>query len=170
MTNTVKITLIGLGANKPWLGKGPGETVLAAAEALKKLGGEALLSPLYRSSAWPDPSGPEYRNAVLRLESALAPEALLGALLATEAAFGRTRSDDPALRYAPRTLDLDLLAVGDEMRDTGRLTLPHPRIAERDFVLLPLKDVAPEWRHPVTKRTASEMINALPKIGASLAT
>lgn len=170
MTNSVKITLIALGSNKQWFGKGPGETVLAAAEALKKLGQQTVLSPLYRSTAWPDPKGPEYRNAVLRMESWLSPEAMLEALLATEAAFGRVRSADLALRYAPRTLDLDLLAVGEEVRTSERLTLPHPRMADRDFVLLPTKDVAPEWRHPVSGRTASEMIGALPRVEASLAT
>lgn len=98
------------------------------------------------------------------LESALEPHALLAGLQVIEAGFGRVRSGDPALRYAPRTLDLDLLAVGDLVMEDVDLQLPHPRVPERDFVLLPLRDVEPAWQHPITGQSVSAMIKALPII------
>ncbi|MEM9838209.1 MAG: 2-amino-4-hydroxy-6-hydroxymethyldihydropteridine diphosphokinase [Pseudomonadota bacterium] len=164
MTNTQRKALIGLGSNKAWHGKSPAEVLSLAAKALGSLGQGVRLSPLYCSPAWPDPSQPEYRNAVVCLESALEPHALLAGLQVIEAGFGRVRSGDPALRYAPRTLDLDLLAVGDLVMEDVDLQLPHPRVPERDFVLLPLRDVEPAWQHPITGQSVSAMIKALPII------
>ncbi len=166
MTNPRAVALIGMGANRPWLGRPPEVTLRAAFGALCRLG-EGRLSPLYDSPAWPDPSGPAYVNAVMELRTALGPEALLEALLATEAGFGRMRSDDPALRYAPRTLDLDLLAMGDRRSATARLTLPHPRLHERDFVLLPLGDVAPGFIHPESGEGIAAMLSGLPSVTAT---
>lgn len=100
------------------------------------------------------------------MTSAWAPEALLEALLAVEAAYGRLRFDDPARRYAPRTLDLDLLAVDGERRDTDRLRLPHPAVGERDFVLLPLQNVSPAWTHPVSGKGLPELLGQLPEVSA----
>lgn len=156
--------LVGLGANKPWLGHPPQVTLARAAAALSALaapGAAVVQSSFYRSPAWPDPAEPTYINAVARFESALPAPTLLAGLHAIEAAFGRMRSTDPKFRYAPRTLDLDLLAVGDAQRQGADLTLPHPRIAERDFVLLPLNDIAPAWQHPVSRQTASALLKAL---------
>ncbi len=154
----MQTALIGIGSNQAAWGLPPAEVLARAARALGRLG-EASLSPLYESPAWPDPSAPPYVNAVALLETGLSPEALLAACLAVEAGFGRRR--EGRARYAPRPLDLDLLAVGPAVRETAALTLPHPRIAERDFVLLPLRDVAPGWRHPVTGEGASEMLGRL---------
>ena len=153
--------LVALGANRAWLGREPVETLLHATSALSRLG-PLTLSPLYDSPAWPDPSAPPYVNAVARWETTLSPEAALEALLATEAAFGRRRGAP----NAPRTLDLDLLAHGRAIRAGERLTLPHPRLAARDFVLLPLRDVAPDWRHPVTGQGVDDLIAALPALTA----
>ncbi|MEM1381329.1 MAG: 2-amino-4-hydroxy-6-hydroxymethyldihydropteridine diphosphokinase [Pseudomonadota bacterium] len=166
MTNARPKALIGLGSNKSWCGFDSPSIIWRAARALETLGTEVHLSPLYKSPAWPDPSAPAYTNAVAVLATSLQPEALLMALLSIEAGFGRLRSDDPAERYAPRTLDLDLLALGCATRETPELRLPHPAIAERDFVLLPLQDVAPAWTHPVTGASVAEMIDALPVITA----
>jgi len=157
---------VGLGSNKSWHGHDPAQLVQMASKSLAALGETVELSPLYSSPAWPDPSQPPYTNAVARLASGRPPEALLEGLLAIEAGFGRLRYDDPARRYAPRALDLDLLAVGSEVRATARLTLPHPRMAERDFVLLPWRDLDPEWRHPVTSDGLGAMLDALPEISA----
>ena len=166
MTNTHRKALIGFGSNKSWLGVDSHELVIRAADALASIGTVTALSPLYRSPAWPDPAGPTYTNAVASLETSLSPEGVLAALQAIEAGFGRVRFDDPALRYAPRTLDLDLLAMESEVRSSADLTLPHPRMAERDFVLLPLRDVSPGWIHPVTGASVEEMISALPEVTA----
>ena len=151
---------IGIGSNLSWLGRPPGAVVPAAARALARLG-SLRLSPLYDSPAWPNPSGPAYVNAVAALETALAPEAVLAACQAIEAGFGRRR--DAANRNASRTLDLDLLALGGAVIETETLTLPHPRLAARDFVLAPLRDLAPGWRHPVSGRPIADLLAEVAK-------
>jgi 2-amino-4-hydroxy-6-hydroxymethyldihydropteridine diphosphokinase len=91
-----------------------------------------------------DTTGPDYINAVAAIETGLTPEALLDALQRIEQHAGRERP----FRYAPRTLDLDLLHYGDTVMDTARLTLPHPRLQERAFVLVPLAEIAPDRVSP----------------------
>ena len=157
MTQTQGKVLVAFGASLPWLGAAPVQTIRAAARSLGRFG-PLTLSPLYDSPAWPDAGAPPYVNAVGIWDTGLGPEAALAALLATEAAFGRRRGG----ANAPRTLDLDLLAHGRTVTVGAALTLPHPRLAERDFVLLPLRDVAPGWRHPVTQQGVGAMIDALP--------
>lgn len=158
--------LIGLGSNKSWLGRSPQKIIESASDAMNSLGRNVKLSPLYSSPAWPDPNEPTYVNAVVLMESAHAPAALLSGLHAIEAALGRLRSERPELRYAPRTLDCDLLAVGTVIEEGEALTVPHPRIAERDFVLLPLRDVAPDWIDPRTGASVDELIGNLSSITA----
>ncbi len=128
---------IGLGSN---LGEPRGQ-IERALDALRKLPLTALLrcSPLYRNPAL-DPGQPDYVNGVAALETALPPLALLQRLQAIEREQGRERQ----VRWGPRTLDLDILLYGDEVMEHPLLVLPHPRIAERDFVLYPLADIAPE--------------------------
>lgn len=151
--------LIALGSNKPFWRHAPAGLVERAARAVGRLGREMALSPLYRSDAWPDPAAPAYVNAVLKMKTPLGPEELLAALLTIEAGFGRRRSDDPALRYAPRPLDLDLLDHGGREWASETLELPHPRLEGRAFVLAPLLDVAPGWRHPVTDVPGRELLD-----------
>ena len=109
---------------------------------------DVVVSPVYET----DPIGPgeqgPYLNAVARLETTLAPEALLARLLAIERVAGRERGPE---RNAPRTLDLDLLLYGDHCIETPDLQVPHPRMCERPFVLEPLRDLAPELVHPLTQ-------------------
>jgi 2-amino-4-hydroxy-6-hydroxymethyldihydropteridine diphosphokinase len=88
---------------------------------------------------------------------ALAPEALLDVLQATENLFGRVRAE----RWGPRTLDLDLILYGPQRIATERLEVPHPRMAERAFVLLPLAEIAAEWIDPVSRRPVGELAAAL---------
>ena len=132
---------IGLGAN---LGVDLRASLTSAAQALAALPDTRLLA---LSSAWRsepvNASGPDYLNAVAALDTALAPNELLDALQAIEQAHGRERP----YRNAPRTLDLDLLLYGDLTLATARLTLPHPRLGERAFVLRPLLEIAPELAH-----------------------
>lgn len=104
----------------------------------------------------------DYLNAVLSAQTTLTPDALLDALLAIERGAGRERG---ALRHAPRTLDLDLLFYGQSIRNDPHLTLPHPRLAERAFVLVPLCDLEPGWVHPVLGKTATELLEGLPECG-----
>ena len=128
---------VGLGAN---LGD-KAVALDAALAALADLPQTRLLetSSFYRSAPV-DAGGPDYLNAVARIETDLAPEALLDALQAIEQAHGRER---PFVN-APRTLDLDLLLYGEQSIATARLTVPHPRLTERAFVLLPLLEIAPD--------------------------
>ncbi|HKJ00035.1 MAG TPA: 2-amino-4-hydroxy-6-hydroxymethyldihydropteridine diphosphokinase [bacterium] len=122
------------------------------------------VSPVYRTPPWgPVPQDP-YLNAVLALETEFAPEDLLTRLLAIETRRGRDRSPQ-AVRWGPRTLDLDLLLCGDAVIATERLTLPHPRLAERAFVLVPLCDLAPDLRHPVLGRRMRELLSAVGRDG-----
>jgi 2-amino-4-hydroxy-6-hydroxymethyldihydropteridine diphosphokinase len=123
-------------------------TFRSALNALAATPGVAAVqaSPLYRTPPWGPVPQPAYLNAVARCATTLAADALLEALLAIERDHGRNR--DAEQRWGPRTLDLDLLAVGDAVIDSPRLRLPHPRLHERAFVLLPWADLEPEWVIP----------------------
>jgi len=129
----------------------------AALTALAQAGVRiAARSGWWRSAAWPDPAQPEYRNGVALVEAAGGPQDLLAILRRSEAAFGR----EPGPRNAPRTLDLDLIAWGRAILDTPVLVLPHPRAHERLFVMGPLAQIAPSWRHPVSGRMAADLARA----------
>ena len=107
----------------------------------------------WRSAAWPDPTEPAYLNGVAIVETKLSPSEVLAQLLALEAAFGRKRG----AANASRTLDIDLIAYGRQAIDAPGLVLPHPRAAERRFVMGPLAEIAPEWVHPTLGKTAAEL-------------
>ncbi|MGN6479871.1 2-amino-4-hydroxy-6-hydroxymethyldihydropteridine diphosphokinase [Luteibacter sp.] len=108
-------------------------------------------SRFYRTPPWGNVDQPDFVNAAIAVETSLGAHALLDALLSTERAFGRVRDGE---RWGPRTLDLDLLAYGTAIIDDDRLAVPHPRIAERAFVLLPLADIAPDAVLPGQGRVA----------------
>lgn len=120
--------------------------------------GAAALSRLWDSAPVPASDQPRFVNAVLRAEGEPDPAALLAALHRIEARFGRVRGE----RNAARTLDLDLLDLNGLVRASPPPVLPHPRLAQRAFVLAPLAEVAPGWRHPVTGETVQALLAALP--------
>jgi 2-amino-4-hydroxy-6-hydroxymethyldihydropteridine diphosphokinase len=107
-------------------------------------------SSLWRSTAWPDSTQPPYLNAVALVETALSPHQTLEALHRLEAGFGRVR----ATANESRVLDLDLIAYGRRIDAEGPPILPHPRAEQRRFVMGPLAEIAPDWRHPVSGETA----------------
>jgi len=107
----------------------------------------------WRSAAWPDPGAPAYLNGVAIVETELSPRAVLAAILAIEASFGRRRTEP----NAPRTLDIDLIAYGRQLIDEPGLAVPHPKAHERLFVMGPLAEIAPDWVHPVLRETATSL-------------
>lgn len=150
--------LIALGSNLPFGEKTPPEVVNTAIGTLAREGIEIVArSRLYSSAPWPASDQPRFVNAVARVRTTLDPSALMALLHRIEHDFGRVRG---ALNTA-RTLDLDLIDYDGRVMN-GELKLPHPRLAERGFVLLPLAEVAPEWSHPVTGKGVAALIAALP--------
>ncbi|MEO1394095.1 MAG: 2-amino-4-hydroxy-6-hydroxymethyldihydropteridine diphosphokinase [Cyanobacteria bacterium J06634_5] len=113
-------------------------------------------SHLYKTAPVGPPQ-PDYLNACILIETTLTPRSLLQQLLAIETQFGRVRQ----ARWGARSLDLDLLLFGDEIVDTPGLTVPHPRLHERPFVLVPLVDIAPDWQHPIFGKTMDHLLAQL---------
>ncbi|MEM9138270.1 MAG: 2-amino-4-hydroxy-6-hydroxymethyldihydropteridine diphosphokinase [Pseudomonadota bacterium] len=172
--------LVALGSNQPTSLGGAEATLAKATECI--ISGYALyvksISRFYRTPAFPDESDPEFVNAALRLQTESSPHDLLATLHAIEEHFGRDRRQ----RWGPRTLDLDLLLADDlvlpnasqvrtwmgKSSDNGtidappHLTIPHPRLHERAFVLGPAQDIAPNWTHPILGKTLADLWNALP--------
>ncbi|SHF06567.1 2-amino-4-hydroxy-6-hydroxymethyldihydropteridinediphosphokinase [Microbulbifer donghaiensis] len=146
---------IGLGSN---LAK-PQQQLCSALEAMAALPGTRLLrcSSFYRSAPVGPGDQPDYINAVAELQTELAPLELLDQLQAIEASHGRERT----IRWGARTLDLDILLFGDELIDVPRLQVPHPRMAERNFVLLPLAELEPQLRLP-TGESIETLLQACP--------
>ena len=173
-TGDAKTGLIALGANLPSGGMPPELSVPAAmARLVERVGGPHRLSNLYHTPAFPEGSGPRFVNAAVRINWRGPAEALLTALHEIEAEFGRTR----AHRWEARVMDLDLIGLGDAILPDAatraawadlpperaaqvvpdQLILPHPRLSERGFVLVPLADVAPQWVDPATGLSVAEI-------------
>ena len=125
----------------------------------------AAISRAYETRAVGPVAQPDFLNAVFAIETALAPAPLLAALLAAEKKHQRQRR----IRWGPRTLDLDLLLYGERVVNRTALTLPHPRMHERRFVLVPLCEIAPRLSHPITGRPFAAYLAALPDDGAARA-
>lgn len=150
---------IGMGANLASVVGSPEATLAAAAERLGALGKVAGRSSLYSTEPVGFEDQPRFINAVVQLETELRPRALLDGLLAIEKEFGRDRS--AGIANGPRTLDLDLLAFDDVTISEPGLVVPHPRLSERLFVLVPLGEVAPQWVDAQTGRTVSQLLHTL---------
>jgi 2-amino-4-hydroxy-6-hydroxymethyldihydropteridine diphosphokinase len=152
------LIFVALGANLPSSYGLPHETLAAAVRAL----GAAGMEVTAQSSVWltapvPVSDQPWYHNMVVAVQTAQSPYALLETLQGIENEFGRVRS----VRNAPRVIDLDLIAYNDSILDRPELIVPHPRMHQRAFVLLPLRELAPDWAHPVTGARLADMVAAL---------
>lgn len=171
--------LAAIGGNLPVGSMQPLDVVTAGLAAIAAAGVTAIrCSALYRTPAFPPGAGPDFVNGALSFQSSLWPAQVLNIFHEIETSFARTRHH----RWAGRTLDLDLVAAGNAVlpdattwrhwhdltpaaqrtETPGELILPHPRLQDRAFVLVPLMDVAPEWRHPVLGRTIAEMCAEIP--------
>lgn len=140
------------------LGSNLGDSLSNLQEALKILAQTPRVT-LQAQSSWYQtvavgPPQPDYINGCALLEVELTPQELLDTLLKIEAQFGRLRRE----RWGPRTLDLDLLLFDDLILDTPTLQLPHPRMAERAFVLVPLAEIAPHWIEPVSGKAIAQLV------------
>ncbi|MQY42171.1 2-amino-4-hydroxy-6-hydroxymethyldihydropteridine diphosphokinase [Epibacterium sp. SM1969] len=179
MTKNTPEVLIALGGNLPFEDLHPRDTILSAVNSLSGPQIEVVReSRLFKTPCFPKGAGPDYVNAAVVVRSDLAAPEILDFLHSVEAKFDRER----ITRWGMRTLDLDLLAVGDQIAPDSQtfahwlnlgseaqktdapeqLILPHPRLQDRGFVLVPLMDVAPDWVHPVLKRSVRQMVEALP--------
>ena len=154
--------IVALGANLPSRFGTPAQTLYAALKAMAEAGvWPVQISRVWKTAPVPfSPDQPWYHNAVAAVETDMEAHELLKTLLGIEERFGRVRT----VRNAPRLLDLDLIAYNDDIiRNGDELIVPHPRMHQRAFVLMPMSDILEGWEHPESGRTLEELIAALPE-------
>jgi 2-amino-4-hydroxy-6-hydroxymethyldihydropteridine diphosphokinase len=154
-----RLAAIALGSNLPSEFGGPEANLREASRRVGQLGEVVAVSSYHETNPVGFTEQPRFLNGALLLETEFAPLELMRALLAIERAMGRDRAAAPA--KGPRIIDLDLLLMGDLILSTAELTLPHPAMAQRRFVLEPLVEIAPAMVDPVSGRTVSAMLERL---------
>jgi 2-amino-4-hydroxy-6-hydroxymethyldihydropteridine diphosphokinase len=155
----VETAYIAMGGNVPSRAGTPAQTLVAAAERLESLGRFVARSSLYSTEPVGYADQPRFVNAVVGLETELPPRALLEGLLALEKEFGRDRTKGFA--NGPRSLDLDIVLFGEQSISEPGLEIPHPRIAQRAFVLIPLNEIAPNIRDSRSGLTMAQLLDSL---------
>jgi 2-amino-4-hydroxy-6-hydroxymethyldihydropteridine diphosphokinase len=150
---------IALGANLPSPAGSPRQTLDAAIQRLGELGKVIARSSYHSTEPVGYANQPEFLNAAIALETSLEPQPLLDRLLTIERDFGRDRSH--GIPNGPRTLDLDLILYGSRILSTPTLQLPHPRMAQRAFVLVPMAEIAPGLNHPQLHRSMTQLLQDL---------
>lgn len=179
IVDSAELTIISGGSNEVSILGNPRETILKSRLILEQeFGRPVMISHCYRTPAFPKGSGPEFINACFATDSLLPADEVLEQLHAIEARAGRVRTK----RWGARTLDLDLICSGGQIHPSSQvwkawadlpleaqksrapqqLILPHPRLQDRAFVLVPMSDLAPNWEHPVLGKTVQEMLDVLP--------
>ena len=160
VVNAATRVFVALGANMPFDGVAGPQLLARAVGAMQAAGlVPRALSGVWETEAWPQGSRqPDYYNAVAELDGAgLEPQPLYAVLSQIERNFGRERRE----KWAPRTLDLDIVAMDRFVGTFDGITLPHPRMEDRAFVLAPLAEIAPDWRHPASGLAAGDLLAAL---------
>jgi 2-amino-4-hydroxy-6-hydroxymethyldihydropteridine diphosphokinase len=158
MAATGQVFLL-LGSN---LGDRP-QVLAAAREAIgEKAGSIVTQSAIYETAPWGITDQPAFLNQVIEISTSLLPEDLLRIILNIEHDLGRVRYE----RWGARVIDIDILYFGQTVMDSARLTLPHPRIQDRRFVLAPLAEIAPRFLHPLLQKTSSKLLEECPDTSA----